>query len=156
MKNKRIVELKGNVFDDLKLTAVLDEITNHGATGTIKNIKIGNTHNEESYVRIVIHSENEQILDDIVEKIKVYGANPLNIFVKTVEIKGHIIDSLTLSKILDIITSNGGRAEVSDIKIGINKKDFSYAKIKIITIDEEKLDFIYKKVVQQGGVLTEN
>lgn len=156
MENKRIVELKGDIFDSLKLTSVLDEITNSEATGVIKKIKIGKSAEEGSYVRIVIHSPDKKTLDGLLEKIKEYGAEPIDIFVKTVEIKGHIIDSLTLSKILDIITSNDGRCEFVDINIGVSKKDFSYAKIKIITVEKDKLDFIYEKLVEQGAILTEN
>ena len=156
MKKRRIVELQGDIFDSLRLTSVLDEITSAGATGVIKNIKIGNTPEEGSYVRIVIHAEDEKLLDALVESLKRYGAEPLNIYVKTIELKGHIIDSLTLSKVLDIISIHGGRAEILDVKIGMEKKDLSYAKIKIITISKKNLDAIYEKVIEHGATLTEN
>ena len=39
-------------------------------------------------------------------------------FTEEVEVRGHIIDSLILPKILDIITAGGGSFRIKDISIG--------------------------------------
>ena len=48
-----------------------------------------------------------------------------------VEISGHIIDSLLLPKVLDLIINLGAEFEILDIKIGNRRADHSYARIQI-------------------------
>ena len=155
MDYKCTVELKGNIFDTLKLTSVLDEIVDSGCICKIKELKIGETKTEDSYARIKIRSENKKILDDLINSLAKYGAEPVKIFSKTIEVQGHIVDSLTLSKILDIIFNNDVRCDIQEIKIGIEKKDFSYAKIKISTKSQQVMDNILEKIIKQGAVLVE-
>ena len=50
---------------------------------------------------------------------------------RTVELDGHLIDSLTLSKVLDQIEAGQGRAEIDALEIGTSRRDFSYAKLSI-------------------------
>ena len=47
--------------------------------------------------------------------------------VEDVEIRGHIIDSLILPKVLDLITSVGGSFRIKRITIGQARTDASYA-----------------------------
>ena len=155
MDYKCTVELKGNIFDNLKLSVLLDEIADSGCVCKVKEIKIGETKTADSYVRIKIRSVSRQILDDLIIKLKEIGAVPVKVCSKTVEVQGHIVDSLTLSKILDIIFLNNARCEIQDIKIGIEKKDFSYAKIKITTVDQLLMNNLIEKIVKQGAVLVE-
>ena len=49
----------------------------------------------------------------------------------TVEISGHIIDSLILPKVLDIIINLGAEFEILDIKVGHRRADRSYALVQI-------------------------
>ena len=155
MDYKCTVELKGDIFDTLKLTSILDEIVDSGSICKIKELKVGETKTEDSYVRIKIRSESKKILDDLIDNLKKYGAVPVKIVSRTVEVQGHIIDSLTLSKILDYIFSVNARCNVQEIKIGLEKKDFSYAKIKITTTDQQTMDNILQKIIKQGAVLVE-
>jgi len=155
MDYKYTVELKGDLFDSLRLTSVLDEIIDSNSIYKIKELKIGETKSEDSYARIKIRSENKKTLDDLIINIKKYGAAPVKIISKTIEIQGHIVDSLTLSKILDIIFNNKARCEIQDIKVGIEKKDFSYAKIKISTANQQIMDNLLEKIIKQGAVLVE-
>jgi hypothetical protein len=145
------VELKGNLFDNLKLTEMIDEILDNGAFCEIQELKIGKTSQEESYVRVRIRAKNSEQLENVLEKIKKYGAEPVVIHSKVVEMKGHIIDSLTLSKILDIIFNNEGRCEIQDIKIGINKQELSFAKLKIITKTQKVMSEILEKISKHGA-----
>ena len=48
----------------------------------------------------------------------------------TVEISGHIIDSLILPKVLDIIINLGAEFEILDIKVGHRRADRSYALVQ--------------------------
>ena len=155
MDYKCTVELKGDIFDSLKLTSALDEIVNSGCVCKFKELKIGETKAEDSYARIKIRSEDKKILDDLIENIKKYGAIPVKIISKAIEVQGHIVDSLTLSKILDIIFNNNARCEIQDIKIGLEKKDFSYAKIKISTTNQKTMDNLLEKIIKQGAVIVE-
>ena len=65
MDYKCTVELKGDLFDSLRLTSVLDEIVDSGCVCKIKELKIGETKTEDSYARIKIRSEDKKILDII-------------------------------------------------------------------------------------------
>jgi len=53
-------------------------------------------------------------------------------FSSEIELHGHIIDSLILTKVFDGIMDHGGSFEVLDIIIGKKKKDERYAKLLVI------------------------
>ncbi len=155
MDHKCTVELKGNILDTLKLTSVLDEINDSGCVCKIKDLKIAESREEKSYARIKIRCENKNNLDNLINKIKKHGAAPVKILSKTIELQGHIIDSLTLSKVLDIIFSSNARCEIQEIKIGVEKKDFSYARIKIYATDVKIMESLIEKIVKQGAVVVD-
>jgi len=155
MDYKCTVELKGDIFDTLKLTQVLDEISEHDCICKFKELKVGETRAEGSYARIKISSETQKNLDKLIISIAKYDALPVKLVSKTIEIQGHIVDSLTLSKILDIIYNNQVRCKIQEIKIGLEKKEFSYVKIKIYTYDQEQMDSILEKIIKQGAVVVE-
>ena len=52
------------------------------------------------------------------------SAEPL---VEEVELRGHIIDSLILPRVLDLITHRGGRFRIKQIAIGQQRTDISRA-----------------------------
>src|SRR5215471_602251 len=52
-------------------------------------------------------------------------------FSEQIELKGHIIDSLTLPKVLDEILTRGGTFNIRDIRIGKQRHDGSYARIEV-------------------------
>jgi len=68
-----------------------------------------------------------------------------------VEIKGHILDSLTLPKILDTIIDEGGNYEIEDIEIGKKRNNLSYAKLKLSAEDKDTLENIVSKITRQGA-----
>ncbi|MBI3866415.1 MAG: TIGR00300 family protein [Planctomycetia bacterium] len=73
-------------------------------------------------------------------------------FVEEVEIAGHIIDSLILPKVLDEIAALGGRHDIIEIKVGQNRKDPSFARLKIEAASAEALERILKSITRHGAV----
>ena len=59
-----------------------------------------------------------------------------------VEMEGHLIDSLTLTKALDKIMNMGGEFEIKKIQVGKKKHDTSYVMIAISGEDADHLDRI--------------
>jgi lysine-ketoglutarate reductase/saccharopine dehydrogenase-like protein (TIGR00300 family) len=74
------------------------------------------------------------------------------VFVEEVEIAGHIIDSLILPKVLDEIAALGGRHDILEIKVGENRKDPSYARLKVEARSPELLEKILASVTRHGAV----
>lgn len=60
-----------------------------------------------------------------------------------VELRGHIIDSLTLPKVLDAIMEMGGDYEILELKVGKTKNDESYCRI-LVDGDEKLFDELEK------------
>ena len=50
-------------------------------------------------------------------------------FSREIEVRGHLIDSLVLTKIFDSVMDLDGKFEVLDIEVGKKKTDESYAKL---------------------------
>ena len=50
---------------------------------------------------------------------------------ETVELRGHIIDSLILPKVLDTILTSGGNFKIGEIRIGEKRADQSYARVEV-------------------------
>jgi lysine-ketoglutarate reductase/saccharopine dehydrogenase-like protein (TIGR00300 family) len=71
--------------------------------------------------------------------------------VEEVEVRGHIVDSLLLPKILDRILLMGGTFEIRECKIGVRRSDPSYARIAIRAPSHEALDEILGDVVEHGA-----
>ena len=76
-------------------------------------------------------------------------------FSETVELRGHIIDSLILPKVLDEILTRGGTFKIGEIKIGQNRVDQSYARIEVSGSSDEALDDILLRLRQHGAEVVE-
>ena len=74
---------------------------------------------------------------------------------EVVELKGHIIDSLTLSKLFDEIIARGGNYTSEEITIGMTKADQSYARVSVEARDKATLDNILIRLSELGAVSTE-
>ncbi len=74
--------------------------------------------------------------------------------VEEVEISGHIIDSLILPKVLDSITAGGGRFRITNINVGQNRHDPSYAVIEVRTPSDDVMDRILALIADHGAVPT--
>ncbi len=73
---------------------------------------------------------------------------------EVIELSGHIIDSWTLPRTWDAIMDRGGNFAVEEMRVGINKTESSYARIRVEAPDDETLDRILTEVQQFGAVLT--
>lgn len=76
-------------------------------------------------------------------------------FSETVVLRGHIIDSLILPKVLDQILTQGGEFQIGEIKIGQNRVDQSYARIEVSAPTHETLDDIVLRLRQHGAEVIE-
>src|SRR3977135_2581085 len=76
-------------------------------------------------------------------------------FSETVILRGHIIDSLILPKVLDQILTQGGDFKIGEIKIGQNRVDQSYARIEVSAPSHEVLDEIVRRLRQHGAEVLE-
>jgi lysine-ketoglutarate reductase/saccharopine dehydrogenase-like protein (TIGR00300 family) len=75
-------------------------------------------------------------------------------FVEDVEVRGHIIDSLILPRILDCILQAGGTFQFKHIEIGQGKHDPSIAQLQVRAESREKLDEILGMIGDHGAVST--
>jgi len=72
--------------------------------------------------------------------------------VEDVEVRGHIIDSLILPKVLDGITAAGGQFEIKDISVGHDRTDPSFARIEVRAASEAALEAIIAQIADHGAV----
>ncbi len=72
-------------------------------------------------------------------------------FSQEIEVSGHLIDSLILTKIFDKIMDLKGEFEVQKIKIGKRKKDQSYARLLVTGKDQKHLDKILETIYREGA-----
>ena len=59
---------------------------------------------------------------------------------ETIELRGHIIDSLILPKVLDQILTHGANFKIGEIKIGERRADQSFARIEVSAETSDALD----------------
>jgi len=72
-------------------------------------------------------------------------------FEHEVEVHGHLIDSMILTKIFDIIMDLNGEFQVQEFKVGKRKKDESYAKLLVQATSQKHLDEILESVYREGA-----
>jgi lysine-ketoglutarate reductase/saccharopine dehydrogenase-like protein (TIGR00300 family) len=75
-------------------------------------------------------------------------------FTSDVEVRGHLIDSMILTKIFDVIMDLEGEFEVLVMQVGKKKKDYSYAKLQIQGKNQAHLDKILEQVYRVGAIPT--
>src|SRR5271165_4148308 len=76
-------------------------------------------------------------------------------FVEEVEVRGHIIDSLILPKILDSISGNGGAFKIKEILIGQARNDPSHALLEVRADSEQALQSILAQIADHGATPTD-
>lgn len=74
--------------------------------------------------------------------------------VEEVEVRGHIIDSLILPKVLDLITAGGGSFRIKKISIGQARYDPSDALVEVRAPTAEALQEILAQIADHGAVPT--
>ncbi len=68
-----------------------------------------------------------------------------------VEVSGHLIDSMILTKVFDKIMNRGGEFEILDLKVGKKKKDSSYVKLLVTGKDAKHLKEITDDIHREGA-----
>ena len=76
-------------------------------------------------------------------------------FVEEVEVRGHIIDSLILPKILDSIAGGGGSFKIKEITIGQARNDPSHALLEVRADEEQVLKRILAQIADHGAAPTD-
>ena len=69
-----------------------------------------------------------------------------------VQISGHIIDSLILPKVLDLIVNLGAEFEILQIQIGKRRADRSFARIQIDAPTQPLLDRVLAMIKEHGAL----
>src|SRR6266550_5824637 len=72
-------------------------------------------------------------------------------FSETIELRGHIIDSLILPKVLDQILTRGANFKIGEIEIGKKRADQSFARIEVSAETSEALDELVLRLRQHGA-----
>jgi lysine-ketoglutarate reductase/saccharopine dehydrogenase-like protein (TIGR00300 family) len=70
---------------------------------------------------------------------------------EVVELQGHIIDSLTLAKVLDIIVAAGADYRMLDVEIGRTNVDHSRARLEVTATDDDALHALLVELQAQGA-----
>jgi lysine-ketoglutarate reductase/saccharopine dehydrogenase-like protein (TIGR00300 family) len=73
----------------------------------------------------------------------------------TIELRGHIIDSLILPKVLDEILSRGASFKINEVRIGEHRADQSFARIEVTAVTGEALDDLILRLRQHGAEMVE-
>ncbi|MFL6516382.1 MAG: TIGR00300 family protein [Chthoniobacterales bacterium] len=74
---------------------------------------------------------------------------------ETIELRGHIIDSLILPKVLDQILTRGATFKIVEITIGQNRADQSFARIEVGAKTTEELSELMLRLRQHGAEVVE-
>lgn len=74
---------------------------------------------------------------------------------RTIELSGHIIDSLTLTKTMGIIMDKGGEFDILEIDVGRKKSDVSHVKIEVSADSPDLLESILDELSVLGASIDE-
>ncbi|MCU1669521.1 MAG: uncharacterized protein JWP40_2448 [Blastococcus sp.] len=72
------VTLSGHLMDTGILARVLDDVLEYGGDYRIENLELGRQHEDESRALIEIRADDAELLDRIVMRVQVHGANPVD------------------------------------------------------------------------------
>lgn len=75
-------------------------------------------------------------------------------FSETIELRGHIIDSLILPKVLDQIVTRGASFNIVEFRIGQKRVDQSTARIEITAPNQTELDDLILRLREHGAEVT--
>src|SRR5713101_6333158 len=73
-------------------------------------------------------------------------------FSEIVELRGHIIDSYALPRIMEEVMDRGGDFVIEEIRVGRRKDEPSYARIQISAPSQELLDVLLDRAQRIGAV----
>ena len=70
---------------------------------------------------------------------------------EVVEVEGHIIDSLILAKLMDVILASGADYQVVSVEIGRTNADLSRARLEVVAPDEDALASLLVELQAHGA-----
>src|SRR5437870_2013768 len=73
---------------------------------------------------------------------------------KTLLLEGHIIDSMMLPQLLDLVMGLGGSFDIQELKVGQRKQDPSTCRIEVSAEDGAKLDEIVRLARELGALVS--
>ena len=71
---------------------------------------------------------------------------------ETVELEGHIVDSLLLAKVLDLIVESGADYRIEEFQLGKTNVDPSRTTIEISAGDDSALDALLEQLAKKPGI----
>jgi hypothetical protein len=71
---------------------------------------------------------------------------------ETVTLDGHVVDSLTLSKVLDLIVREGGTYRITQFDVGATRADSSHVEMCVYAEDDAALETILHAIQQHGAL----
>jgi lysine-ketoglutarate reductase/saccharopine dehydrogenase-like protein (TIGR00300 family) len=71
---------------------------------------------------------------------------------RTLILEGHIIDSMTLPRLLDVVMDLGGSFDIQELRVGQHKTDPSFCRIEVAADDDATLDEILRQARVLGAV----
>lgn len=77
-------------------------------------------------------------------------------YIQEIEVEGHLIDSMILTSIFDIVMDHRGDFEVLEFRIGKRKTDYSYAKLLIKGKSRRHLNSMLRELFRAGAVTPKN
>ena len=72
------VALTGHLMDTGILARVLDDVLEYGGDYRIESLDLGRQHEDESRALVEIRAEDAELLERIVMRVQVHGANPVD------------------------------------------------------------------------------
>jgi len=69
---------------------------------------------------------------------------------ETVALEGHIVDSLTLAKVLDLILESGAEYEIVEFEMGRTTSDPSRARIRLTAAGDDAMDSLLERLQVHG------
>ena len=70
---------------------------------------------------------------------------------EVIELKGHLIDSLILPRVMDILMAQNALFEIEEITVGRHTEDTSYARIRIGHKNRRTLDTVLRRLIRHGA-----
>jgi lysine-ketoglutarate reductase/saccharopine dehydrogenase-like protein (TIGR00300 family) len=66
-------------------------------------------------------------------------------------LEGHIIDSMMLPQLMDLVMDLGGAFDIQELRVGHRKTDISYCRIEVTAPEPETLDEIVRRARELGA-----
>ena len=78
MQVTETVEITGHLMDTGVLAKILDDVLDYGGDYAIERFEVGKTHEDESYARIVVLSDNDEDLQRLLMRLQTHGVNQVD------------------------------------------------------------------------------